>query len=87
MKKAREISGYIVPVYGDGDPFFNGRYQRDGYSVGRYAIKGEGDYVIPILLFAPNTNKTKYPAIVYLHPEGKVTDALPGGQIEKRQSG
>jgi len=83
VKKAQEISGYIAPDYEDGDPFFNGRYQRDNYSVGRYAIKGEGDYVIPMLLFVPNTKMARYPAIVYMHPEGKVAEALPGGQIEK----
>lgn len=83
VKKAQEISGYIAPAYSDGDPFFNGRYQRDKYSVGRYAIKGEGDYVIPMLLFVPNTKMTRYPAVIYLHPEGKVTEAMPDGQIEK----
>ncbi|NND06542.1 MAG: xylan esterase [Saprospiraceae bacterium] len=83
MKKAPEISGYISPEYGDGDPFFNGRYQRDGYSVSRYAIKGEGKYLIPFLLFKPNTGKPSYPAIIYLHPDGKAAEAAPGGQIEE----
>ena len=81
--KAIDLSGYIAPEYNDGAPFFNGRYQRDGYSVGKFAIRGEGDYVIPILLFVPNLNKAKYPAIVYIHPEGKVSEAGSGGDIEK----
>ena len=44
---------------------------------------GEGDYAIPILLFVPNDNIEKHPALIYLHPEGKVTEAKPGGEIEK----
>ncbi|MFC2124868.1 alpha/beta hydrolase family protein [Bacteroidota bacterium] len=80
---AQKISGYIAPEYSSGDPFFNGRYQRGDYSIGRYAIKGEGDYVIPFLLFVPNTSMNRYPAIVYLHPEGKAKNAVPGGEIEK----
>jgi len=81
--KAMELSGFITPECSDGEPFFNGRYQRDGYSVGRIAIRGEGDYLIPVLLFVPNLNKTVYPVIVYIHPEGKVKEAQPGGEIEK----
>lgn len=81
--KAKEISGYAVPYDNECEPFLNGRYQRDGYTVGMYAIKGEGDYVIPFLLFVPDGNKGNHPALVYLHPEGKVTEALPGGEIEE----
>ncbi len=43
----------------------------------------KGDYPIPILLFVPDDNKAKHPALVYLHPGGKVTEAKPGGEIEK----
>ncbi len=82
-RKAMELSGFIQPTFTDGNPFFNGRYQRDGYSVGKYAIEGEGDYVIPLLLFVPNSDQEKFPAIVYLHPEGKTKEAGLGGEIEK----
>ncbi len=82
-KNAKELSGFIQPVFEDGNPFFNGRYQRDGYTVGRYAIEGEGEYVIPILLFVPDHDKDKHPAIVYLHPGGKASEARLGGEIEK----
>ena len=81
--KAKEISGFIAPDKLVGEPFLNGRYQRDGYSVGKYAIMGEGDYAIPILLFVPNDTEEKHPAVIYLHPKGKVTEAKPGGEIEK----
>ena len=70
--KAKEISGFIAPVSAEKNPFLNGRYQREGYSVGKYAIMGEGDYAIPILLFVPNDNTVKHPALVYLHPSGKL---------------
>jgi len=82
VAKAKDISGY---VYTEGlacEPFLNGRYQRDGYTVGKYAIKGDGAYVIPLLLFVPDGHKGKHPALVYLHPQGKAADALPGGEIE-----
>ncbi len=83
MVKAKGISGYNVSEVFEYEPFLNGRYQRDGYTVGKYAIKGEGDYVIPLLLFVPDMITGKHPAIVYLHPEGKAAEALPGGEIEK----
>lgn len=81
--QAVELSGFRKPEITNGDPFFNGRYQRDGYSVGKYAIRGEGQYMIPMLLFIPNSGKENYPAIIYLHPDGKAVEALPGGEIEQ----
>jgi cephalosporin-C deacetylase-like acetyl esterase len=81
--KAKEISGYIAPPGSTGEAFLNGRYQRKGYSVAKYAVPGEGEYVIPFLLFIPDNTETRHPAIVYLHPQGKVTDAERGGKIEK----
>jgi cephalosporin-C deacetylase-like acetyl esterase len=80
---ARKISGYIAPGSRAQEAFINGRYQREGYSVGKYAIMGEGDYAIPILLFIPADGAAKHPAIIYLHPSGKIAEAKPGGQIEK----
>jgi cephalosporin-C deacetylase-like acetyl esterase len=80
---AKGISGFIAPSGSVAKPFLNGRYQRDGYSVSKYALMGEGDYPVPVLLFVPNDNKEKHPALIYLHPGGKVKDAEPGGEIEK----
>jgi dienelactone hydrolase len=79
--KAKELSGYETPC-DKNDLVFRGRYQRDGYAVELYAHCGEGEYVIPILLMVPDGER-KHPAIVYVHPAGKVRDALPGGKIEK----
>jgi len=82
--KAKEISGYKTPSRDKEGSFINGRYQRDGYTVQLDAIAGESDeYAIPILLFKPDDNLVKHPAIVYLHSKGKVTGAEPGGEIEK----
>lgn len=82
MVKAKELSGFAVaetPAY---EPFLNGRYQRDGYTVAKYAIRGEGDYLIPLLLFVPDGIAGKHPAVVYIHQEGKAAAALSGGEIE-----
>ena len=81
--RAKEISGFIDPAGEEIQPFLNGRYQREGYSVGKYAIMGEGDYAIPILLFVPENKIDKHPALVYLHSKGKITEAKPGGEIER----
>ena len=81
--KAMKISGYLIPSTDKDGPFMNGRYQRDGYTVQLDCIAGESqEYAIPILLFKPDDN-LRHPAIIYLHSKGKVTDALPGGEIEK----
>ncbi|MDA0196537.1 MAG: acetylxylan esterase [Bacteroidetes bacterium] len=82
-QKAKEISGYLSPIDDGQEPFINGRYQRDGYTVTKYALDGEGDYVVPILLFVPNDNSVKHHAVVYLHPKGKIEGANPGGEIEQ----
>jgi dienelactone hydrolase len=82
--KAREISGYITPSPDKEGAVINGRYRRNGYTVELDAIPGEGgDYAIPVLLFKPDDNLIKHPAVVYLHSKGKITDAAPGAEIEK----
>ena len=78
--KAIELSGYKIPA-GDLKTSFAGRYIRNGYSVEKYTIEGEGNYVIPMLLFVPDGNK-KFPAVIYLHPEGKEAESSVGGKIE-----
>ena len=81
--KALQLSGY-EDFTGDSNKFFiNGRYQRNGYTMGKYAIEVNDDYAIPVLLFIPDDGKAKHPALIWLNPEGKSADALPGGEIEK----
>jgi len=79
--KARQLSGYVAPGAA-GEPVFRGRYQREACSIEMYALEGEGDCVIPLLVFVPHGDG-KFPAVVYVHPEGKAADAAPGGEIEK----
>ncbi|VAW24287.1 hypothetical protein MNBD_BACTEROID01-2945 [hydrothermal vent metagenome] len=81
VQKAKELSGYKVPER-HSELVFRGRYQRDGYSVELYALRGEGDYVIPVLLMIPKGG-TSFPALVYLGPEGKDSIAAPNGKAEE----
>ncbi len=81
LKKARELSGYITPSSVT-EPVFRGRYQREGYAVEMYALQGEGEYVVPLLLFVPDSGES-HPSVIYLHPGGKIADAAPGGKIEQ----
>lgn len=81
LEKAKEISGYISPSE-EIKSVFRGRYHREGYSIEMYALQGEGKYVIPLLLFVPDTEGKKN-TLIYLHPDGKINDAAPGGKIEE----
>ena len=56
--------------------------ERDGYHIKKIIIKPEEGIYLPALLFVPS-QKTSKDAVLYLHGEGKVTDAAPGGPIEK----
>jgi hypothetical protein len=79
LKSARNLSGYKEPNF-IGEPVFSGRYRRDGYVVEKYFIKGEGNYVVPYLLFVPSQPSGK--AVIYLHPSGKSVEASAGGEME-----
>ncbi len=81
--RAIGLSGYEAPGDDTEEPFINGRYHRNGYTVAKYAIRGEGYYPVPFLLFVPDDNTRSHPALIYLNPAGKAADALPGGEIEK----
>jgi hypothetical protein len=76
---AMKLSGFRKPSRTD-DPVFTGRYNREGYSVEKYFVRGEGDYVFPFLLFVPQKPGGK--AMIYLHPSGKSAEAAPGKEIE-----
>lgn len=76
---SRELSGYLEPV-GTSERMMTGRYQRDGYTVEKHLIKGEGEYWIPFLLLVPEEITAE--AVLYLHPEGKAADASVGGEME-----
>ena len=77
---ANELSGFVYPT-NIPDAVFTGRYQRPGYSVEKYFIQGEGNYIIPFLLMVPDGDVNQG-AIIYLHPDGKSAGASPGGEME-----
>ncbi len=79
ISDAKKLSGYIKPNKIE-MPVFTGRYQRNGYSIEKYFMKGEGDYPIPFLLFLPREQKGE--PIVYINPNGKEAEAFIGGEIE-----
>lgn len=80
VRSAKILSGYNGPEKVD-RPVLAGTIVRENYIIEKYLVRGEGDYVIPYLLFRPNKSGTE--ATIYLHPSGKGAEALPGGEIEK----
>lgn len=68
VKAAKKLSGYQKPK-DINQPVFTGRFQKRGYSIEKYFVKGEGDYPIPYLLLVPSKPNGK--AVIYLDPAGK----------------
>jgi hypothetical protein len=79
LNSAKKLSGYQNPSEID-EPVFTGRYQKNGYVIEKYFIKGEGNYVIPYLLMIPSSPGSR--ALIYLHPSGKSAAASEGGEME-----
>ena len=77
---AKKLSGFVRPTKRKAAAFA-GRYRRHGYAVEKYFMSGEGEYKIPFLLMAPDGDG-KHPALLYLHPQGKKTEAARGGEME-----
>ncbi len=80
-KAARNLSGYEPPVAFQ-EPVFSGRYQRSGYAIEKYLLPVNERYAIPLVVMVPE-NTASQQAILYLHPQGKATEAMPGGEMEK----
>lgn len=81
LNDAKSLSGY-AEQQADKHPVFRGRYRRDGYSIELHALHGEGDYIIPLLLFIPSS-ANNLPAVIYLNPLSKAAEAGKGGKIEQ----
>jgi hypothetical protein len=79
LNSSAELSGYRKPSVID-EPVFTGRILREDYSIEKYFVKGEGDYIIPYLLMIPSRSNSK--ALIYLHPAGKLAEAAAGGEME-----
>ncbi len=78
--KAAKLSGYHRPS-GVAEPVFTGRHHREGYFIEKYFIRGEGDYIIPFVLLLPEKDGP-HPAVIYIHPEGKLADIEVGGSMD-----
>ncbi|MEO9021179.1 MAG: acetylxylan esterase [Ginsengibacter sp.] len=79
LQSAKRLSGYQQPTKTN-CPVFTGRFQKEGYVIEKYFVKGEGDYIIPYLLMKPDLPNHR--ALIYLDPSGKSTEAGPGGEME-----
>jgi dienelactone hydrolase len=79
VSSAIRLSGFREPASVQ-QPVFTGRFQREGYDIEKYFVGGEGEYVIPYLLFKPHKPVEK--ALIYLHPAGKLAESAEGGEIE-----
>ena len=79
VQSARKLSGYRPPLQTH-EPVFTGRFQKEGYTIEKYFLQGEGSYIIPYLLLKPDQPSHK--ALLYLHPLGKQTEAAEGGEME-----
>lgn len=77
---ARRLAGF-EPPNDFGTSVFAGRLQRDSYTVEKYLIPGQGNYVIPVLVMRPDSGSDK--VILYLHPAGKAKEASSNGEIEQ----
>lgn len=51
-----------------------GAFNRDDMRLERYFMHGEGDYVLPFYVLKPQ-KQGPFPAVLYLHPEGKAAAA------------
>ena len=75
---AKKLSGYQEPTLTD-EPVMTGNILKDGFAIEKYFLKGEGEYMIPYLLYVPTRPSGK--ASIYLHPGGK-TQAAASGKVE-----
>jgi pimeloyl-ACP methyl ester carboxylesterase len=78
LESAKKLSGYRPPGEIE-EPVFTGKVIREDYVIEKYFIKGEGDYVVPFLLFVPHISNNK--TILYIHPSGKNEEADTLGEI------
>lgn len=78
VASAKKHTGYREP--GTGSPVMTGAIRGDGYTVGKYFVRGEGDYPIPYLLVVPDVPNNK--AVLYIHPSGKAAQAGKDGEME-----
>lgn len=76
LTAARQLSGYHLQK---GIPVFMGAFEKGYYTIEKYRLELEKDYVIPYLLYRPKQIQEK--AVLYLHPEGKIADTAANGEM------
>ena len=77
---AEMLSGYRDPL-SHVSYVSRGRVQHERYNIEYFALDGEEEMVIPLLLFVPH-GETEKPAFIYCNSRGKAVDAGAGGLIE-----
>jgi dienelactone hydrolase len=80
VHKAKSLTGYREPVISK-DYLFSGRLWRDGYSIEKYALKGSGDYYIPVLRLSSENSNGK--TVLLLDDQGKESAAAKGGLADR----
>jgi cephalosporin-C deacetylase-like acetyl esterase len=60
-----------------------GELKRDGYDVAKLLYRTEQGITVAGLLFSPRGAAGPRPLVLYIHGQGKATDAGPGGPIEQ----
>lgn len=62
---------------------FSGRFRKDGYYMEKYLLEVNETYGVPLLAFVPDTRRRVWKGVIlYLHPEGKSTEAREGERLE-----
>ncbi|MCO5236987.1 MAG: acetylxylan esterase [Chitinophagaceae bacterium] len=75
LRSAKTLSGFKEPGE-DREAVFAGRFQKTGYAIEKYFIRGEGEYVIPYLLVVPEKANGKI--VLVLNPDGKSAEINNG---------
>ncbi len=82
VEKARLLSGFLEPGTEAPNAVFRGRYPREGYVIEKWGLSGEGETILPVLLFLPD-DEGPHPAIIYADADGKASDAQPGQRLDR----
>ena len=80
-QESLRLSGFRPPG-GSSEVVFRGRYPRSGYHVEMYALRGQGQSLLPLLFMVPERTARRT-AVLCLHPQGKSAIAAAGGEVEQ----
>lgn len=80
-KQVRDLIG-LPPTIRPAQVSEVGRVRRDGYRMRQLSFQTEPGITVPGLHFVPERTEGR-PLVLYVHGDGKATDAGPGGPIER----